>query len=142
MDQIASVSSALQSSHAMSVPTHHSTRNLRIEVPTYHSTSIDMILDCKMPPFAYPLSNACWPRVVGLGGYIQDTPPPPEDIEMMVGNEGPSYLPGAPGTRAMVAAIVGQKRLAEEAPEGHESKRLVTDEMNRTSWGGDRKSVV
>ena len=32
--------------------------------------------------------------------------------------------------------IVRKKRDAEEAPEGHESKRLVTDEMNRTSWGG------
>ena len=124
------MSSALHSFHTMSVPTYHSTRNLRID------TSIDMILDCTMPPFAYPLSNACWPRVVGLGVYTQDTSPPPEENEMMVGNEGPSYLPGAPGTRAMVTAIVGQKRLAEEAPEGHESKRLVTDEMNRTSWGG------
>ena len=109
----------------------------------YHAT----YLECKMLP-AYPLSHI-WPpgeRPVVLPVYTQDTSP-----DMMMDNEVPQYMPGAPGTDDLVKAIVGKaivekaivekaiarkKRDAEEAPEGHESKRLVTDEMNRTSWGG------
>ena len=97
---------------------------------------------------AYPLSNI-WPAgelPVVLPVYTQDSSP-----DMMMDNEGSPYIPGAPGTDDLVKAIVGKaivgnaivekaivrnKRDAEEAPEGPESKRLVTSEMNRTSWGG------
>ena len=98
----------------------------------YHAT----YLECKMLP-AYPLSNI-WPageHPVVLPVYTQDTSP-----DMMMDNEGSPYMPGAPGTDDLLKAIVGKaivekaivrkKRDAEEAPEGHESKRLVTDEMN------------
>ena len=113
----------------------------------YHAT----YLECKMLP-AYPLSHI-WPpgeRPVVLPVYTQDTSAPSEVYGMMVGNEVPPYMPGAPGTDDLVKAIVGKaivgnaivgnaivekaiarkKRDAEEAAEGHESKRLVTDEMN------------
>ena len=114
----------------------------------YHAT----YLECKML-LAYPLSHI-WPpgeRPVVLPVYTQGTSP-----DMMMDDEGSPYMPGAPGTDDLVKAIVGKaivgnasvgkavvekaiarkKRDAEEAAEGHESKRLVTDEMNRTSWGG------
>jgi len=91
---------------------------------------------------AYPLSHI-WPpgeRPVVLPVYTQGTSP-----DMMMDDEGSPYMPGAPGTDDLVKAIVGKaivekaivekaiarkKRDAEEAAEGHESKRLVTDEMN------------
>ena len=98
----------------------------------YHAT----YLECKML-LAYPLSHI-WPpgeRPVVLPVYTQGTSP-----DMMMDDEGSPYMPGAPGTDDLVKAIVGKaivekaiarkKRDAEEAAEGHESKRLVTDEMN------------